>query len=69
MAQLFELAARSPEAANKEAHRLLNAVFRELKLVDASPVTRLVWRWYEWRYRGEPAPRIKKAFAARKQGR
>lgn len=60
---------QSPQAANKEVDRLLDAVFRELKLVDASPITRLVWRLCEWRYWGDPAPRIKKAFATRRQGR
>jgi uncharacterized protein DUF6966 len=59
---------QSPEAANEEIDRLLDAVFRELKLVEASAATRLVWRWYERRHRGEPVPRIKNAFAARGQG-
>lgn len=61
-------AGQSPEAANIEVDRLLDAVFRELELVEASPVTRLVWRWCEWRYRDNPGPRITKAFGARREG-
>jgi hypothetical protein len=60
-------AGQSPEVANKELDRLLNAVFREVKLVEAPAVIRLVWRWCELWYRGEPAPRIKNAFRARRK--
>jgi hypothetical protein len=58
---------QSPEVANKELDRLLNAVSREVKLAGAPAVIRLVWRWCEWWYRGEPAPRIKNAFRARRK--
>jgi hypothetical protein len=56
-------AEQSTEAANNELDRLLDAVFRELMLVEASPAARLMWRWYEWRRRRDPAPRIMRAFA------
>jgi hypothetical protein len=55
---------QSPEAANMEVNRLLDVVFRELRLVDAPAFTRLLWRGCEWWYRGEPAPRITRAFGA-----
>ena len=51
------------EAFNAEFSRLMDTLFRENRLAGASLFQRLQWRYYEFKHRGDLAPRIKKTFA------
>ncbi|MGD9588271.1 MAG: hypothetical protein AB7Q37_05705 [Pyrinomonadaceae bacterium] len=53
----------SEEEVNRELDLLLNRVFRENRLASKGWWDRLLWRFYEFKYRNELPPRIKKAFA------
>lgn len=52
----------SAEEVNHEFDLLLNSVFRE-RLASKGRWDRLLWRFYEFKHRGELPPRIKKTFA------
>jgi hypothetical protein len=47
---------------NAQFGKLMDKVFKELRLVNCGMLTRLYWKWLGWKHRGELAPRIKKTF-------
>ncbi len=53
----------SADEVNAEFDRLMDVVFRESRLASAGLWDRLLWRYYEFKCRGELPPRIKKTFA------
>jgi hypothetical protein len=50
------------EQANAEFYRLMDVLFRENRLASKGISDRLLWRYLEFKHRGELPPRIKKAF-------
>jgi hypothetical protein len=50
---------------NEKFSRLMDKTFKELRLRNASFLTRLHWSYLAWRHRNELAPRIKKTFGRR----
>lgn len=51
------------DVINQNFDRLMNSLYRENRLVGASLYQRLLWRFYEFKHRGELPPRIKNTFA------
>jgi hypothetical protein len=56
-------AGADPKVFNGHFDQIMDALFRENRLAGASLYQRLQWRYYEFRYRGDLSPRIKKSFA------
>ena len=50
---------------NERFYRLMDQTFKELRLRNASLITRLHWAYLAWRHRNDLAPRIKKTFRRR----
>ena len=61
MGSLNDLAFREPKA-DQESARLLDAVFRDMKLYNGTAEDRAEWRQLEEEHKNEPPPRIKHAF-------
>jgi hypothetical protein len=59
------LAGHSEKEVNAEFERLMDVVFRENRLASTGLFSRLLWRYYEVKHRGELSPRLKKSFSAR----
>jgi hypothetical protein len=61
MGSLNDLVFEGPEA-DQESCRLLDAVFRDMKLYHGTAADRIQWRKLEDAHKEEPPPRIKHAF-------
>jgi uncharacterized protein YggL (DUF469 family) len=52
----------SADQANAEFDRLMDVLFRENRLASKGVWDRVLWRYLEFKHRGELPPRIKKGF-------
>ncbi|MBI5573731.1 MAG: hypothetical protein HY919_04155 [Elusimicrobia bacterium] len=47
---------------NKKLDKLMDNLFKEYKLVSLNPLSRILWKILEFKYRNDFPPRIKNAF-------